>query len=69
MQALEEQCPAARELSHSLRDYAHMLDELRVSLFAQHLGTSRPVSPKRLRAQWAAVESWFGATGGREREA
>jgi ATP-dependent helicase HrpA len=30
-----------------------MLEELRVSLFAQELGTSVPVSPKRLEKQWA----------------
>jgi len=32
-----------------------MLEELRVSLFAQPLGTSIPVSPKRLEKQWAKV--------------
>ena len=33
--------------------YRWMLEELRVSLFAQELKTSIPVSPKRLEAQWA----------------
>lgn len=34
-----------------------MLEELRVSLFAQKLGTSLPVSPQRLEKQWAKVRS------------
>jgi hypothetical protein len=33
-----------------------MLEELRVSLFAQELKTSISVSPKRLEAQWAKVK-------------
>ena len=32
-----------------------MLEELRVSLFAQELGTSIPVSPKKLDSQWEKV--------------
>jgi ATP-dependent helicase HrpA len=35
--------------------YRWMLEELRVSLFAQELGTSLPVSPKRLEKQWEKV--------------
>jgi ATP-dependent helicase HrpA len=33
-----------------------MLEEYRVSLFAQKLGTAIPVSPKRLEQQWAKVQ-------------
>jgi hypothetical protein len=33
-----------------------MLEELRVSAFAQELKTSIPVSPKRLDAQWEKVQ-------------
>ena len=33
-------------------DYRWLLEELRVSLFAQNLGTSRPVSAKRLEEAW-----------------
>jgi ATP-dependent helicase HrpA len=33
-------------------EYRWLLEELRVSLFAQSLGTSRPVSPKRLEQAW-----------------
>ncbi|MFI4896646.1 MAG: ATP-dependent RNA helicase HrpA [Phycisphaerales bacterium JB059] len=32
-----------------------MIEELRVSLFAQELGTSEPVSPKRMQKQWDRV--------------
>jgi ATP-dependent helicase HrpA len=32
-----------------------MLEELRVSLFAQQLGTSMPISIKRLDKQWERV--------------
>jgi ATP-dependent helicase HrpA len=45
-------CPAARQ-------YRWMLEELRVSLFAQSLGTRLPVSQKRLEAQWSAVAEWL----------
>jgi len=33
-----------------------MLEELRVSLFAQVLGTRYPVSEKRLEKAWKAIE-------------
>ncbi len=66
---LEEQNASAAELSSSLRVYRLMLDELRVSLFAQHLGTSRPVSVKRLREQWRTVDAWQSSTNARQIEA
>jgi ATP-dependent helicase HrpA len=37
--------------------YRWMLEEYRVSLFAQKLGTALPVSPKRLDQQWANVRA------------
>ncbi len=37
----------------ALVDYRWLLEEFRVSLFAQHLGTSQPVSPARLDRLWA----------------
>jgi ATP-dependent helicase HrpA len=37
--------------------YRWMLEEYRVSLFAQQLGTALPVSAKRLDAQWAKVRT------------
>ena len=36
-----------------------MLEEFRVSLFAQQLGTKLPVSAKRLDQQWQFVEAWM----------
>ncbi|MEI8371652.1 MAG: ATP-dependent RNA helicase HrpA [Planctomycetota bacterium] len=39
-----------------LIQYRWMLEEYRVSLFAQKLGTSIPVSPKRLEQQWSKVK-------------
>jgi ATP-dependent helicase HrpA len=40
-----------------LEDYRWMLEELRVSLFAQELRTPQPVSAKRLDKLWAQMES------------
>ena len=45
------QCEADAELVL----YRWMLEEYRVSLFAQKLGTSLPVSAKRLEQQWSRV--------------
>jgi ATP-dependent helicase HrpA len=46
------QCEADAELIQ----YRWMLEEYRVSLFAQKLGTSIPVSGKRLEQQWSRVK-------------
>ena len=43
-----------------MTDIGWMVEELRVSLFAQSLGTAHPVSEKRVRTAIAAV-----ATGSR----
>ena len=40
-----------------LEAYRWLLEEYRVSLFAQQLGTTVPVSDKRLSKQWSAVEA------------
>jgi ATP-dependent helicase HrpA len=45
-----EAWPPGRPLPPALRDVPWMLEELRVSHFAQHLGTRGPVSAKRIRA-------------------
>ena len=45
-------CPAAAQ-------YRWMLEELRVSLFAQNLGTRQAVSEKRLQEQWRTVRDWL----------
>jgi len=39
-----------------LNDFYWMIEEYRVSLFAQQLGTRFPVSEKRLRKLWAEVQ-------------
>ena len=45
-------CPAASQ-------YRWAIEEFRVSLFAQNLGTRMPVSLKRLQAQWREVQAWL----------
>jgi len=42
--------------SAPLLEYRWLLEEFRVSLFAQQLGTQRPVSEKRLRELWKEVK-------------
>lgn len=44
-------------LSDGLDDVGFLIEELRVQLFAQRLGTSRPVSPKRIRKAMEALGS------------
>jgi len=41
----------------ALEEYRWMLEEMRISLFAQELGTAFPVSPKRLAGQWRKVQA------------
>ncbi len=43
------------------RLYRWMLEEFRVSLFAQNLGTRQAVSEKRLRQQWDKVRQWLAS--------
>jgi ATP-dependent helicase HrpA len=62
-------CPGALVLSPSAQRYWVMLEEFAVSLFAQHLGTSQPVSEKRIAAQWDAVDAWWRRSRGQEPEA
>ena len=63
--ALERLAVAAKEypgliaLSPPAQQYRWMLEEFRVSLFAQQLGTRTPVSSKRLDEQWLAVKAWL----------
>ena len=61
---LLESLPAARRGSAEVAEIAWMVEELRVSLFAQALGTSGPVSEKRVRAAITAVGAG-ATTGGR----
>lgn len=62
IQALESRWEARRESQRrgnvddpALVDFGWWLQELRVSLFAQQLGTQMPVSVKRLEKQWQII--------------
>jgi ATP-dependent helicase HrpA len=57
-QAVQER-PALLLLSAQATTYRWMLEEFRVSLFAQNLGTRQAVSEKRLREQWECVKQWL----------
>ena len=57
-QAVQER-PGLTLLSGEAMQYRWMLEELRVSLFAQSLGTRQAVSAKRLQEQWQLVASWL----------
>ena len=50
-----EQLRSARGDSSALRTFRWSIEELRISLFAQRLGTAFPVSPKRLDEQMARL--------------
>ena len=52
------QNPEALRINPELRQYRWLLEELRVSFFAQSLGTALPVSAKRLEEQWQRAEAW-----------
>ena len=58
----EQQAPWRRALAQRrgqpdprLEEFRWLLEELRVSLFAQELRTPMPVSVKRLQKVWAAI--------------
>ncbi|MDO8861203.1 ATP-dependent RNA helicase HrpA [Haliea sp. E1-2-M8] len=64
---LQEAClrrPGLLALCVSAQQYRWMLEEFRVSLFAQQLGTRVPVSDKRLQEQWESVQAWLDAHPG-----
>lgn len=46
-----------RNVGEALRDYRWQIEELRVSLFAQELGTPRPASVARLEKRWKEMGS------------
>lgn len=50
-----EQAEVSPALWAALSDYRWALEEYRISLFAQTLGTAYPISAKRLHAQWLAL--------------
>jgi ATP-dependent helicase HrpA len=53
---LLESLPAVRRAAADVTDIGWMVEELRVSLFAQTLGTAGPVSEKRVRKAIADIE-------------
>ncbi len=56
-----EKNPELLVLDSPIKDYKWMLEEYRVSLFAQHLGTYKGVSEKRLKLLWESAEGWLSA--------
>ena len=52
---LNKEGDAAAQGNSALIEFRWMLEEFRISLFAQSLKTLMPVSAKRLRKQWAEV--------------
>ncbi len=48
------------DLREHLREYWEMIEEFKVSLFAQELGTAYPVSEKRLDKKWREIEPLQG---------
>ena len=51
--------PGLLLLSEEASKYRWLLEEFRVSLFAQSLGTRQVVSAKRLQEQWQSVAQWL----------
>lgn len=51
LNSLREQPPKAAEARQQLEEFRWMVEEYKVSLFAQELGTAVPISPKRLDEQ------------------
>lgn len=57
LQQAREILSRAQEADPELDRFAWMIQEFRVSLFAQHLGTRETVSEKRLDKQWSRVSA------------
>jgi len=53
------QRPGLLRACDAAQQFRWQLEEFRVSLFAQNLGTRVPVSAKRLQAQWQEVKQWL----------
>ena len=51
--------PGLLRLCAESDQYRWMLEEFRVSLFAQQMKTRLPVSGKRLDQQWLKVQQWI----------
>ena len=57
--AAAEGYPGLIRLCNDAHQYCWMLEEFRVSLFAQQMKTRLPVSSKRLEQQWLKVQQWI----------
>jgi len=57
--AAADSYPGLLRLSAEADQYRWMLEEFRVSLFAQQMKTRLPVSSKRLEQQWLKVQQWI----------
>jgi ATP-dependent helicase HrpA len=55
LKKLEANPPAAAAARQRLAEFRWLVEEFKVSLFAQELGTSVPVSPQRLAQHWQAL--------------
>ncbi|HEX9046901.1 MAG TPA: DUF3418 domain-containing protein, partial [Verrucomicrobiae bacterium] len=55
LKSLQENPPKSAEARQRLEDFRWMIEEYKVSVFAQELGTAFPVSPKRLEEHWARI--------------
>jgi ATP-dependent helicase HrpA len=55
IKSLRENPPKPADARKQLEDFRWMVEEYKVSLFAQELGTAFPVSPKRLDEQFARI--------------
>jgi ATP-dependent helicase HrpA len=53
--AWETRCREEGRFDERLEEIRWQLEELRISLFAQELGTAFPVSAKRLAKRWRAL--------------
>jgi ATP-dependent helicase HrpA len=58
LDALAER-PQLLSMSNEAMTYRWLLEEFRVSLFAQNLGTRQAVSQQRLQEQWRMVKQWL----------
>ena len=56
-QQQQEKLRLANQADPELENYRWLIEEYRISLFAQPLGTSQKVSPQRLDKQWSLVRA------------
>jgi len=59
LEVATKQYPGLLRLSDEAYVYRWMLEEFRVSLFAQQMKTRLPVSSKRLEQQWQQLQRWM----------